>query len=58
MYSGEDKLMVKIKFKYRDRYSNWQWREQECTVTSVEACIQIYGLGKDCDYEIISVEKI
>lgn len=50
--------MFKIKFKYRDKYSNWQWREQECTMSSVAECIRIYGLGKDCDYEIISVEKI
>lgn len=50
--------MFKIKFKYRDKYSNWEWREQECKMSSVEECIRIYGLGKDCDYEIISVEKI
>lgn len=50
--------MFKIKFKYRDKYSNWQWREQECTMSSVAECIRIYSLGKDCDYEIISVEKI
>lgn len=50
--------MFKIKFKYADKYSNWQWREQECVVSSVSECIEIYGLGVDCDYEILSVEKI
>ena len=48
--------MYHIKFKYRDKYSNWEWREQQCTMESVEACKRIYGLGVDCDYEIISVE--
>lgn len=48
--------MKRIKFRYADQYSNWEWREQECTVSSVDECIRIYGLGQDCDYEIISVE--
>lgn len=48
--------MKRIKFKYRDAYSNWNWKEQECCVSSVEECIKIYGLVVDCDYEIISVE--
>ena len=50
--------MYKIKFKYRDRFSNWEWREQSCTVSSVDECKRIYGLGIDCDYKILSVEKI
>ena len=50
--------MKKIKFKYRDEISNWEWREQECVVGSVEECIKIYGLGIDCDYKILSVEDI
>ena len=50
--------MLRIKFKYADVYSNWQWREQECIVSSISQCISIYGLGVDCDYKIISVEKI
>lgn len=49
--------MLRIKFKYRDQMSNWEWREQECSVSSVERCKEIYGLGIDCDYEIISVEE-
>lgn len=50
--------MFRIKFKYCDAYTNGKWREQECEVGSVAECIRIYGLGVDCDYEIISVEKI
>lgn len=50
--------MYNIKFKYRDRLSNWEWRKQSCTVSSVDECKRIYGLGIDCDYKILSVEKI
>lgn len=49
--------MLRIKFKYADAMSNWQWREQECIVSSVAECNRIYGLGIDCEYEIISVEE-
>ena len=50
--------MLKIKFRYRDAWSNWQWREQTCVVSSIAECKRIYGLGIDCEYEIISVEKV
>jgi len=50
--------MLEIKFKYRDSLSNWQWCEQQCVVSSVSECIKIYGLGLDCDYEIISVKEL
>lgn len=50
--------MKRIKFKYADSMSNWEWRTQECTVSSVDECIRIYGLGMDCEYEIISVEDV
>lgn len=50
--------MLRIKFRYRDDYSNWEWRNQECTMSSVDECIKVYGLGNGCDYEILSVEKI
>lgn len=53
-----DTKMLHIKFKYRDNYSNGEWRNQECIMSSVEQCIKIYGLGVDCDYEIISVEEV
>ena len=50
--------MLKIKFRYADAMSGWQWREQECIVSSVQKCREIYGLGVDCEYEIISVEVV
>ena len=50
--------MLRIKFKYADSMSNWQWREQECVVSSVRECIKLYGLGIDCEYEILSVKEI
>ena len=49
--------MLHITFEYADAYSNWEWRRQECTVSSVEECKRIYGLGVDCDYRIIKVEN-
>ena len=54
----EVKIMLKIKFEYCDEMSRGEWREQECIVSSVEECKRIYGLGVDCDYRIISVEKL
>lgn len=50
--------MLHIKFKYRDEMSKGEWREQECIVSSVKECKDLYGLGVDCDYEILSVEKV
>ena len=54
----EIKSMLKIKFEYRDEMSRGEWREQECIVSSAKECKRIYGLGIDCDYRIISVEKL
>lgn len=48
--------MKKITFKYADALSNWEWRIQSCVVESVEECVKIYGLGVDCDFQILSVE--
>ena len=50
--------MVKVVFEYMDRYTNGEWNRQRCIVESVEECIEIYGLGIDCDYRIISVEEV
>ena len=50
--------MLEITFRYKDKYSNWEWREQHCVMESVEACIKWYGLGKDCDYEILEVKEV
>lgn len=50
--------MKKITFKYKDSLSRGEWRTQWCIISSVEECIKIYGLGVDCEYEIISVEDV
>ena len=50
--------MLSITFKYRDALSNWEWRTQHCVVSSVEECKRIYGLGVDCEYEILEVKEI
>ena len=55
---GRQTIMKKITFKYADALSNWQWKTQSCVVSSVTECIKIYGLGIDCEYEILSVEDI
>lgn len=52
------KKMVRVVFEYMDRYTNGEWRKQRCIVESVEKCKEIYGLGIDCDYRIISVEEV
>lgn len=48
--------MVCVKFRYKDQYTNNEWHEQECICESVQQCKEFYGLGIDCEYEIISVE--
>lgn len=50
--------LLKITFKYRDRYTNGGWSQQTCVMSSVRECIEWYGLGKDCEYRIISVEEV
>lgn len=51
--------MKSITFRYADALSNWEWRTQHCTVSSVEECIRIYGLDKgDVEYEILEVKDI
>lgn len=50
--------MVEITFRYKDELSNWEWRTQHCVVSSVEECIRIYGLGVDCEYEILEVKEV
>lgn len=49
--------MFHIVFEYCDAISGWSWRRQECYVSSVAECKKIYGLGVDCDYRIVSIEK-
>lgn len=50
--------MKTITFRYADALSNWTWRTQTCVVESVAECIKIYGLGVDCEYEILEVQDI
>lgn len=50
--------MLEIKFKYRDDMSHGEWREQSCIMESLQECKEWYGLGVDCDYEIVSVKKV
>lgn len=51
--------MKEITFRYRDLYSNWEWRVQHCTVESVEECIRIYGLDEGgVDYEILEAKDV
>lgn len=49
--------MYDIMFKYRDKYTNGKWNTQTCTCESVAKCIEFYGLGKDCEYEIVSCKE-
>ena len=51
-------MMYKITFEYCDAYSRGEWRKQTCVMDSVGQCIKVYGLGIDCDYRILSVEKV
>ena len=50
--------MLKITFEYADALSNWEWRRQECVVSSLQECIRLYGLGVDCEYRIIKIEGV
>lgn len=49
--------MKEITFEYYDRYCrDGKWNKQSCIVEDLDECIRIYGLGKDCEYRIISIE--
>lgn len=50
--------MLKIVFEYQDSYTHGKWRRQQCILESVQKCIELYGLGVDCEYRIISVEEV
>lgn len=50
--------MLHITFEYRDAWTGGKWNRQECTVSSVQECKKIYGLGIDCEYRIIKVEEM
>ncbi len=46
-----------IKFKYKDEFTNGEWKEQECYVRSIQECKELYGLGIDCEYKIVEVKE-
>lgn len=50
--------MLYIKFEYMDRYTNGKWNVQECYVDSIKTCMNIYGLGIDCEYHILEVREV
>lgn len=50
--------MKKITFEFKDEYTFGKWKEQSCVVSSVQDCIEIYGLRIDCEYRILKVEEI
>lgn len=50
--------MLHIKFKYKDEYSNGNWNEQECVVQTMRECKELYGLGLDCEYQILEVKEV
>lgn len=50
--------MLHIEFEYRDAWSGEKWRKQECIMSSVDKCIELYGLGIDCEYRILKIENL
>lgn len=50
--------MFHIIFEYRDAWSHDEWKTQECVVSSLAECIKIYGLGIDCEYNILKIESV
>ena len=52
-----------ITFKYADAMSNYKWNTQSCSLyadssyAARKKCIELYGLGFDCEYEIIDVTE-
>ena len=51
-------MRYEIVFEYKDAYTNGKWAQQSCVVGSVKECKELYGLGKDCEYRIISVKEV
>lgn len=50
--------MLRITFKYRDQYTRGGWSQTTGEFETVAECIKFYGLGIDCEYEIISIEEV
>ena len=53
-----------IKFQYADEMSKGEWRNQSCSLyannerEAINKTIELYGLGFDCVYRIISVKEV
>ena len=52
--------MLSIVFEYADELSKWEWRRQQCTVSTLEECKRIYGLYPEqpVKYRFISIEEV
>ena len=50
--------MLRITFEYKDRFTENGWSRQSGDFQSVGECIDWYGLGKDCEYRIVSIEEV
>ena len=52
--------MIKVVFEYADELSEWEWRRQECIVSSLEECRRIYGLyhSEPVKWRFVEVEEI
>lgn len=49
--------MKRIKFRFKDKYTDGKWKNQECSVESLEECVRIYGLNNpDVDWELVMIE--
>lgn len=49
--------MVRVVFKFKDEYTNGEWRTRTGTYKNLEQCISMNGLN-ECEHEILSVEEI
>lgn len=53
----------RVDFEYADAMSRWEWRKQTCYVyansptQARSKCIELYGLGYDCEYRIVRIEQ-
>lgn len=50
--------MVRVVFEFKDSYTHGKFVCRQGTYESLDKCIEMNGLGKDCEYRIISVEEI
>ena len=50
--------MVQVIFEFKDEYTHGNWQRQSCTADSLDECIDMYGLGRDCEYRIIDIKEV